>query len=196
MDEDFGNTPIDCYLPQFSQREASDLSGVSMPTLNNWLQRGDYKLAESEDRRLVGRRFFSIADTAALHTRDFCTKHLDMRPASASIAGGVVYNAFCDYRRVGEVRDDGQVFEFWHIMHKSPFPSISAIDGWNIQGIWQDRTTGAFHHYDPIRFPEEEPFGFPHFPCLSIPTSEIVRRIFLRCADFLQSENAENPDAD
>lgn len=188
-----GNTPIDCYDQQFTQREASELSGVDMATINNWLQRGDYALAESKDRRLKGRRLFSVADIAALHTMDFCTRAMDMRPAAAAVAGRIVYRAFGHPGQLGERAEDGRAFEFWHLMHKTPFASLGFDDdGWSIQGIWQDRKTGAFYHYDPISYPDEEPFGFPHFPCLSIPTSELARRIFLKCADHLEVESTSD----
>jgi hypothetical protein len=185
-----GDTPIDCFLPQFSQREASDLAGVDTATINNWLQRGDFKLAEPGDRRLRGRRFFSVADIAALHTMDFCVKALDMRPGAAAIAGRIVHRAFGE-AAFGEKREDGRVFEFWHLMHRTPFQTIGDEDGWTTQGVWQDRQSGAFFEYDPIIYPNEEPFGLPHFPCLSIPTSEILRRIFLKCADHLRGDEGD-----
>lgn len=192
-----GNTPIDCYQPQFSQREASQLSEVEATTINNWLHRGDYTLAEPDDRRLKGRRFFSIADIAAFHTMDFCIRSLDMRPASAAVAGQIVFKSFGDGTIMGDKDEvSGKRYEFWHIMHKTPF-SVGAIDGWpdgwSVQRVWKDRKKeGAFYQYDPISYPEEEPIGLPHFPCLSIPTSELARRIFLKCSDYLLAEAKAN----
>lgn len=173
-----GDTPIDCYAPQFTQREAADLAEVDMATVNNWLQRGDFKLAESEGRR----RLFSIGDIAALHTMHYCVKMLDMRPAAAGYAGDIVRNFY----RTPHVAT--KEFTVWHILKKASLYGPGDGDGWTAQGIWQSRETGAFYHYDPVVYGTDDPFGFPHFPCLSVPTSELAFRIFLHCCDRLMEE--------
>lgn len=178
-----GKTPIDCYAPQFTQREAADLAGVDMATINNWLLRGDFKLAESDGRR----RLFSIGDIAALHTMHYCVKMLDMRPAAAGYAGEIVRSF---YRSPHAADKD---FTVWHIVKKASAYGPGDGDGWTAQGIWQSRETGAFYHYDPVAYGTDDPFGFPHFPCLSIPTSELAFRIFLHCCDTLMEEHGAAP---
>lgn len=188
-----GDTPIDCAEPQFTQREAAELSGADMATINNWIQRGDFMLPGDKGPR----RMFSIGDIAALHAMHYCVKMLDMRPTAAGFAGRVVRQYY------GEQGADKN-FRIWHILTKRDDPETNLGDfeddelddepsGWQAQGIWQDRKTGAFFHYHPGIFGTEDPFGFPHFPCLSIPTSDMANRIFLKCADRLMEEHGHAP---
>lgn len=182
-----GDTPIDCYAPQFSQREAVALSGADMATINNWMIRGDFKLEAAEGRR----RLFSIADIAALHAMHYCVKMLDMRPAAAGFAGNIVREYFRSSHRA--TAD----FPVWHIVKKASLFGPGDGDGWEAQGIWQSRETGAFFHYDPKIFGTDDVFGFPHFPCLSLPTSEMAHRIFLLCADkMIEDEKAASDSSD
>lgn len=179
-----GNTPINCDEPQFTQREAAELSGADMATINNWIQRKDFELTSTEGTR----RMFSIGDIAALHAMHYCVKMLDMRPAAAGFAGRVVRNYYGEGGASKEYR-------IWHILKKLDSELYSYDEdedeksGWQAQGIWQDRASGAFFHYHPGLFGTEDPFGFPHFPCLSIPTSDMAHRIFLTCADRLMEEH-------
>lgn len=175
--------PTDFYFQQFSQRDACEIADVEMSTVNNWLQRGDFKLADAEDKRLKGRRLFAVADVAALYAMNFCVRWMDMRPAAAFIAGQIVHSSFRDnlFRPITD--GEGHELTVWHLMHKTPFN-----DGWSIQAVWQDINTGKFYHYDPSVFGKAVPFGFPHFPCLTIPTTEMSREILTRSVQFLAGE--------
>jgi hypothetical protein len=186
-----GNTPIDVFAPQFSQREASEVADAPMPAINNWLKRGAFKFslqsqnAEPEDGS-PRRRFFSIADIARLHVMRFCTEHLEISPEAAAVAAQGVLEYFAgEMKEIA--REDGTQFEVWHWAHRT-YDFQGGARYWRIQGVWQDRATGAFYQYHPGLFADEEPAGPPHFPCVCIPTSQLARRIFLACADRLMAE--------
>lgn len=181
-----GNTPINVFEPQFSQREASEISEVPMPTINNWLKREAFVLrAQAEGAK---RRFFSIAEIARLHAMHYCTQHLELSPEAAAVAASGLDEYFSG--KLSEiVRDDGAQFEVWHWAHRRP-SHVDSGWAWGVQGVWQDRKTGAFFAYHPGIFTDEEPQGPPHFPCVCIPTSELGRRIFLVCADRLIAEHS------
>ena len=197
-----GNTKIDCYALQFTQKEASALSEVDMATINNWVHHGHYVLADKGANDGKARRMFSIADIAALHTMLFCVKMVEMRPAAAAEAGRLVYDFFRPsvlgaLNLVPTIDDcksqngDGG-YEVCHILKKSwmgPF-SDEGSDVWHAQAVWQERNTKLMYQYNPRIYGDEDPF-LPGFPCVLIPTSEISIRIFLSCSDFLLEENGE-----
>ena len=184
-----GDTPINVFEPQFSQREASELAEVPMPTINNWLKREAFKFSLQESERADRRRFFSIADIARLHVMRFCTEHLEISPeAAATSAHGVIDYFSGAIREIS--RDDGTQFEVWHWAHRN----MMHDKAWTTKGVWQDRKTGAFFEYHPGLFSDEEPGGPPHFPCVCVPTSQLARRIFLACADHLLAEHTDGDE--
>lgn len=184
-----GSTPINCFEPQFSQREASEIAGVPMPTINNWVKREAFKLEGDEGDQARRRRLFSIAGIARLHAMRFCTEHLEMSPETAAVAAWGIAEYF--QGKVREVaRDDGSQFEVWHWAHRAP-AFLGGERRWRLQGVWQDPKTGAFYQYNPGLFGTESPGGPPHFPCVCIPTSQLARRIFLECADRMIADHAD-----
>lgn len=188
-----GDTPIDVFEPQFSQRDAARLADVPMTAINNWIIRKAFSFGNADSERENRRRLFSIADIARLHVMRFCTEHLDLSPEAAAVAASGVNEYMAGSMR--EIaREDGGQFEVWHWVHRS-----RAFEGgerfWKTQGVWQDPHTGAFYQYHPGIFSDEKPGGPPHFPCICVPTSQLARRIFLACADELiaEHEGEESP---
>ncbi|MEP7222653.1 MAG: hypothetical protein ABI673_08305 [Novosphingobium sp.] len=189
-----GDTPIDPYEVQFTQREASELSGVDNLTLNNWLQRGTWKLEKSKDRRLANRRLFSIADIAALHAMHHCVKQIDLPPATAAIAALPVYEfmrgpnptAGLFSASIVDCRpdNDGNSLEVWHIFKKGGSIIGGSTEDWSVQGVWRDPKSGNLHQYNPHQYPDEGAW-LPHFPCILLPTSKIALRIFRTCSAYL-----------
>lgn len=182
-----GDTPIDCFEPQFTQREASDISGADMKTINNWIDRKHLVLTEVSDRRVAGRRLFSIADIAAVHTMHYCTKMLDCPPAAAVEISAVVRDFMVEFGRERPKTPDGKHYKIWHICKRSVVgvPGTQSFNGWHFQGIWQHPDSGAFYYHNPGIFGDEPFAGFPHFPCIMLPTSQLAARIFLKCSDLL-----------
>lgn len=196
------DTPIDCYEPQFTQSEASDLSGVDMVTLNNWLlpARKIWELKPAKDRKLARRRLFSVADIAALHAMGLFVKLIDLPPKTAKLAATPVYDFFRSanpsvvFSGAPSIADcfpdeNGDGMEVCHIFKKEYVgaPDAQSDEGWSVQDVWRDPKSGNLYQYDP-RVNTEEEGWLPHFPCILIPTSELALRTFRKCADFLASE--------
>lgn len=188
-----GNTPIDCLEPQFTQREAAELSGADMASINNWIQRGDFELKEVRDRRLQGRRFFSISDIAALRAFNHCVKALELRPSAAAFAANVVREFYSD----PELRDPGKTatgkhYRVWHMLARMTL--IETGDGdWIERPLWQDPESGVFYNDNPVMFAATMPFMFTDFASIIIPTSTIVNRTFLKCCDALSIDRGLEP---
>lgn len=188
-----GNTPIDTAEPQFTQREATLISGADAKAINNWIDRGFLKLAETKDRRLTGRRLFSIADIAVIQTMHYCAKLIAI-PPSASVEVASVVRQFIAEGMPRTKTKSGKTFKVWHICKVAMFEDEGdgeAQGRWSLQGIWQHPETGAFYHYNPEYYGEDDFTGFPHFPCIMLPTSDIAVRVFLACADLLIRDNGD-----
>jgi len=185
-----GNTNFDPREPVFTQIEASEISGATMANINNWFLRTNFALPEHE-KLPAKRRLFSIVDVAKLEVMDFCVRMLDMKPEGAAYAATSI-----DRLMLGEhqqIEFEGKHLQVWHWIHRTPFGGSEALgdgpDGWTMQGVWRKSGNGPFYQYNPALYPEEEACGFPHFPCISIPTSTIFNRAFLKCTDILIAEH-------
>jgi hypothetical protein len=167
------NTPINVLEPQFTQREAADIAGVDMKTINNWIDRGHVTLSQVNDRRLTGRRLFSIQDVAYLAVVALCTKELGLQPLSATEIASAIVMEFLN----GGVNNPS--YDVIHVGRRTP------TGEWMFSFAYWDRETGVAYGPGGVR----QPLPFDSEPFLVIPSSHLCRDVFLKCAALLNEDD-------
>ena len=184
-----GNSQIDTKEPHFSQREAAGVSGVPMGTINNWIDREYISLSEPTDRRLAGRRFFSIRDIVVIRAMYYCTNRFGLPPSyAATIAHSIATNMTEGRQPQGS---DGKFMSTWFLVFRVLGNDGKLADGWGHDYAAYDASTGQFLDYNDASKQPVNPVnivsGF-----LAIPSSKLANHTFLQCADIL-SQSAGNP---
>ena len=184
-----GQTKIDINQPQFTQREAAAVAGVPMGTINNWLDRGLVSLSETPDRRLAGRRFFSIRDIIRIRAMYYCTNRFGLPPSYATM---IAHNIASDITSFTLPKGaDGRFMSTWYFVFRVLNADETLSDSWGHDHVAYDAATGCFLDFnDASRHPAnpvEIASGF-----LAIPSSKLANHTFLQCADIL-SQGAGNP---
>lgn len=184
-----GDTPINVDEPQFTQREASEVSGAPMKTINNWLDREFFSLTQSDDRRLAGRRYFSIRNIVFLKAMQHCSDRLSLAP---SLASQLANKCAAELGSWSGQAQDGSHFRIWYLAYRSNFGGM-ATDGWAIQAVWQHPKSGLFYQYAPALFGEDEPMEPMESAFITFPASRLGNTAFLAATKLL-SDDPDEPD--
>ena len=183
-----GSTPIDVYEPQFTQREAAEISGADISTINNWIERDFILLKPSPDRRGIGRRFFNVEDIAYLALMYRCTVKLGLAPSVAHEICIPIFGFYeLDHGRM-PVLEDGSHLELWNVCETMVRPARKLSDGrvFREQRVWKNRNVYR-HPVSGLYFDSRlNPFqGFPKGPYIMLPISQTYYSIFLECCGLL-----------
>jgi hypothetical protein len=174
-----GNAPINIYEPQFTQKEACEVARVDSGTVNNWIERRHVRLAEIPDRRLAGRRLFSIVDITFLAVMGVCTRDLGMAPTSAVEWASSVVNEF-SFILSNKDNPNRRRLDTIHIGQRLP-------DGaWSVGFAYYDRENGKF-----LQPGAEKTLDVHLRPALIIPSTRICTQVFLECSNLLMNEDAK-----
>lgn len=188
-----GNTPVNVDLPQFTQREASEVSGAEMKSINNLLDRGFFALTPVEDRRLAGRRLFSIRNIVFLKAMQHCSERLGLPPSLASLLAHKTANELGSWPGKTE---DGKHYRIWYLAYKAIAADVDVAEdgGWHIQPVWQNPTSGILYQYQPSMFGEEDnALPLLESAFIVFPASRLGNTTFLQCCKLL-NEDPEAPD--
>jgi hypothetical protein len=186
-----GNTPINVFEKQFSQSDAAEVTGVPNSRINNWIQRGQFKLDVTETEGGRSRRFFSVFDIATLFIIDRIATGLEASPAIATVAADAL-REYIEQFHVGLPKDsDGKPFQAWAWIWSSKLHPNEELSLFN-QLVWYKPEKGFFK-YHPLLIPGQAPVGAPHFVSISIPIMSIFNRIFMKCGDLLAQESGLKP---
>jgi hypothetical protein len=179
---------FDLDEPQFTQREAAQITGAPMGTINNWLDREYLSLGKSPDRRLRARRMFSGRDIIFVRAMFYCTSRFGLPPAHAA---GMAHRIAADSSMGLPDNDQGEQMSTWYLLFRVLDPSGNVSDEWGCDHVAFCKATGRFFDFNdaslqPVN-PVEIAGGF-----LAIPSSIIAQHTIAECADLL-SQALGNP---
>ncbi len=166
-------TELNHFKPMFTQAEACEIAALNPAWVNNWIARGHFELSEGDDRRLAGRRLFSVQDIVFFAAMAIAIEDVGMQPADAKPFA---------HRAATEI---------WYPQHegrvtmtigrkiktngKDPF--------WQVGFVWLDKATGALTEPGGT-LPDLSKSAFVLMPC-----SEIVDLVLSRCRAMLSKES-------
>ena len=163
---------LDPYSPIFTQAEACQIAAIEPAWVNNWIARGHFKVVESADRRLAGRRLFSPQDIVFLAAMGMAIHDVGMQPADAKQFA---------HRAAAEIwypKRDG--FVTMLIGRRAPATGGSF---WQVGFIWLEKATGKMNEPGEV-IPDLSKEAFVLMPC-----SEIVDAVVERCRAMLSKES-------
>lgn len=176
-----GNTPIDMSEPQFTQKEASQISGLPNKTINNWIDRGYLQLSTIGGRVIPGRRLYSIMDMIRMAVMCECNALASVPPSGLTeISNNIIHQVWTETERDGNgqlVRGASSYYVVHHDTEKG-----KTIGNW----YFQMPDGGDFYDRDPKLYSTTaQTVGLPRHACLMIPVSRIAGRVFLKATDLL-----------
>ena len=176
-----GDTPIDLSEPQFTQKEASEISGLPNKTINNWLDRGYLKLSAIGGRVIPGRRLYSILDMIRMAIMFECNALANVPPSGLTeISDHIIQQVWMETERDIEGQRVREAYSYYIVNHDTE--EGRTFGNW----YFQMPSGGDFYDRDPKLYPTTaKVVGLPRHACLMIPVSRITGRVFLKAADLL-----------
>ena len=180
---------INLNEPIFAQTELCDMARLEANTVNNWVRLNHVVPAPSTDRRMRGRRFYTLLECVKARIMGSCVERLAMQPAHAAEVAAHALQVIAKELPGEEIATiDVAVFSYLIVSQASGNVTVSTAYRWG--KFAQAGADPTFYGMNPENYPAAMPVIFPLEAFAIVPITQLFREVFNAATEILEGDSA------